>query len=360
MENSIAVSTGVQIAVASDPAFLEHHAGGPGDDGNGHPERPERLRAAQAALAESPWAASQLLVRPRDATTEELTRVHTPGYVEALHRIAGRHGHLDADTYFSPGSLVAALRAAGGALSMVDALVDGAAPFGLALVRPPGHHARPGAAMGFCLLNNVAVAAAHARSRGAARVAIVDWDVHHGNGTQEMFYEDPSVLYVSLHQFPFYPGTGSAEESGGGEGTGTTVNVPLSAGADGAVYQAAFDRIVCPALAEFDPDLVLISAGFDAHERDPLASMRLTSATYGALTRSLMRTLPRGAAGRLALVLEGGYDLEGLRGSLLATLEALHDASPGPGSERQEPLSPRHSAELSRAEAVARRHFHLD
>jgi acetoin utilization deacetylase AcuC-like enzyme len=215
--------------------------------------------------------------------------------------------------------------------------------------------------MGFCLLNNVAVAAAHARSAGAERVAIVDWDVHHGNGTQEMFYRDPSVLYVSLHQWPFYPGTGSAEEVGAGDGTGYTVNVPLSPGADDSVYRHAFERIVAPVLSEFDPDLLLVSAGFDAHVRDPLASMRVTESGYAEMMRQLARALPRGAAGRIGIVLEGGYDLEGLRRSLGAVLEALDapegaESTPGPDSA----ATGSHEPDLERAARAARHAWRLD
>jgi acetoin utilization deacetylase AcuC-like enzyme len=205
--------------------------------------------------------------------------------------------------------------------------------------------------MGFCLLNNAAVAAAAARARGADRVAIVDWDVHHGNGTQEMFYADPSVLYVSLHQFPFYPGTGAADELGSGEGMGHTVNVPLSPGAGDAVYVAAFERIVAPIVEQFDPDLLLVSAGFDAHRRDPLASMALSEWGYAAMLDRLMRSLPRGAAGRIALLLEGGYDLTALSDSLRASLEVLGGDEPGPKSLPEE-LGPGHEADLARAHAA--------
>jgi len=215
--------------------------------------------------------------------------------------------------------------------------------------------------MGFCLLNNVAVAAAHARASGAERVAIVDWDVHHGNGTQEIFYEDPSVLYVSLHQWPFYPGSGSAEETGAGEGTGYTVNVPLSAGADDAVYEAAFDRIVAPVLHAFDPDLLLVSAGFDAHVHDPLASMRVTGPGYASMMRSLEAALPRGAEGRVGIVLEGGYDLDALRTSLEAVLGALAGGPPEPplSSGSRSPGST-HAADLARAAGAARGAWRLD
>ncbi|HVU00392.1 MAG TPA: histone deacetylase [Polyangiaceae bacterium] len=337
------------IAVVSDPLFTEGHR-----TPEGHPERPERLGAAAAALSEARLGMERRVLAPRDATDDELARVHEPAYVEALSRASGRRGYLDADTYCSEGSVQAAKRAAGGAVALVDSLLDGNARLALALVRPPGHHARPGTAMGFCLLNNVAVAAAHARSRGCEKVAIVDFDVHHGNGTQEMFYEDPSVLYVSLHQWPYYPGTGAAEEAGAGDGLGATLNVPLSAGAGDAAYLAAFDRIVCPALEGFSPDLLLVSAGFDAHRNDPLAAMRVTEAGYSGMMRRLAALLPDGGAGRVGLVLEGGYGLDGLRDSLRATLEALE----APGTESaQGTLSPTEEADLARARAVAAR-FH--
>jgi acetoin utilization deacetylase AcuC-like enzyme len=209
--------------------------------------------------------------------------------------------------------------------------------------------------MGFCLLNNVAVAAAHARAKGAARVAIVDFDVHHGNGTQEIFYEDPSVLYISTHQYPFYPGTGAADECGKGEGTGATVNIPLGEGADDGVYEAAFDRIVAPVLAEYDPDLLLISAGFDAHRRDPLASMAVSEGGYGRMTRAMARALPRGAEGRIGVVLEGGYDLTGIETSLRATLEALDGKEPAETPAKA--LSPQFEREIERALVAARRYY---
>jgi acetoin utilization deacetylase AcuC-like enzyme len=343
------------IAVVWDPLFMEHAAEGHGPP---HPERPERLRAAREALA-SAFAGKDAKARfnvvdlpPRDASPDELGRVHEPRYVEELSRIAGRRGYLDADTYYAPGSHAAAVRAAGGCVGMVEELLAGRARFGVALTRPPGHHARPGSAMGFCLLNNIAVAAAHARANGAGRVAIVDWDVHHGNGTQEMFYADPSVLYVSIHQWPLYPGTGARGEVGTGEGHGATVNVPLSPGAGDAAYLAAVDRIVVPALTEFSPDLLLVSAGFDAHERDPLAAMSLTDAGYAAMTRRLMATLPGGGAGRVGLVLEGGYDLAALRGSLDATLRALDGPEPHEREEHRLPVDPRHEMDLQLAEAA--------
>jgi acetoin utilization deacetylase AcuC-like enzyme len=343
-----------RIALVDDPLFFEHRAREP------HPERPERLQAARAAVAQANLSSTRTELPPRDATDEELGRVHGGSYLEALGHAIGQQGYFDADTFYGPQSVAAARRAAGGAVALVDALIGSEARFGAALLRPPGHHARPGTAMGFCLLNNVAVAAAHARAKGKERVAIIDWDVHHGNGTQEMFYADPSVLYVSLHQFPFYPGTGAAHEIGSGDGRGKTVNVPLSGGATDAVYVAAFDRLIAPILSEFDPDLVLISAGFDAHRRDPLASMALTENAYHAMTRRIARALPRGAAGRIGLVLEGGYDLEGLRSSLSATLEALDSDAPPDVAAPDKPISPIHEAELDRAIRAQKPHWKLD
>ncbi|MCA9595379.1 MAG: histone deacetylase [Myxococcales bacterium] len=341
------------LALFDDPLFSEHRPDGP------HPECPERLDAARAGLLKSePHGLPRLRLSARDASDDELGRVHDERYLVSLGQAAGKHGYLDPDTYFGPQSVAAARRAAGAAAQMVEALLDEQAGFGLALLRPPGHHARPDRAMGFCLLNNVAVAAAHARARGAERVLIVDWDVHHGNGTQEMFYADPNVLFVSLHQFPFYPGTGTADEVGEGEGRGFTVNVPLSAGADDAVYAAAFDRVVLPVAAQFDPDLVLVSAGFDAHERDPLASMALTEQGYEHMAASLAHALPRGAEGRLGLVLEGGYDLSALGASLAATVCALDDSLAHAAPAKRD-LSAQHEADLARVMAVQSTYWKL-
>lgn len=330
-----------RLAVVDDPLFQAHRSADP------HPERPERLDAARAALSRVDVEGQRLDLRARDASDDELARVHSGRYIEQLGRAAGESGHFDADTYYGPQSVAAARRAAGGGIVIAEALLDGQATSAVSISRPPGHHARPDAAMGFCLLNNVAVAAAHARARGAERVAIVDWDVHHGNGTQEMFYADPSVLYVSLHQFPFYPGTGAADEVGAGEGRGFTLNVPLSAGADDTVYVAAIERIVAPVLEQYDPDLLLISAGFDAHRRDPLASMAVTEWGYARMLSRLLRALPRGHVARVGLVLEGGYDLVGLGDSLRASLEVLGGHEP-----EDEPLGapgPGHAADLERA-----------
>lgn len=302
--------------LVDDPAFDRHAPRAY------HPERPERLRAVRHAIAGVP--ASWQKVPPREATADELARVHHPRFVERLEALRGREGNLDPDTYFGVDSVAAAKLAAGATLAMVERLLQASAPDerqGVALPRPPGHHALPDRAMGFCLLNSIAVAAAHARALGAPRVAIVDYDVHHGNGTQEIFYRDPNVLYVSLHQFPFYPGTGTAEETGAGDGVGATVNVPLGAGAGDAEYRAAFERVVLPVLEQFAPSVVLVSAGFDAAARDPLAEMTLSPTAFGYMTQELRRIADATAGGRLGLVLEGGYDLVALEEGLGAAVK---------------------------------------
>ncbi len=301
--------------LVDDPRFDRHKA--PAH----HPERPERLHAARNALATV--AAAFEAVPARAATDEELLRVHEARFLEALEKMRGRSSRLDPDTYVSPESVDVARVAAGSLVALVDALIDGAVSKGVALLRPPGHHARPGKAMGFCLLNNVAVAAAHARARGLERVAVVDWDVHHGNGTQEIFWRDPHVLYVSTHQFPFYPGSGDVDEIGEGDGKGFTVNVPLPAGGGDALYASAFERVVLPVVQAYAPELVLVSAGFDASADDPLAQMQLSAQAFGWMGRELARVAERSAKGRLALVLEGGYDLVSLETGLRSAIDGM-------------------------------------
>ena len=329
--------------MADDDLFLEHVA--PAE----HPERAERLLAVRAGLElaatslGSPHSYVRLSVS--DASDEQLARVHEPRYIESLGHLAGRSGFLDSDTYLSPRSVAAARRAAGSTVALVDALHEGALRVGLALPRPPGHHALADRAMGFCLLNNVAVAAAHARAKGRARVLVLDWDVHHGNGTESMFYDDPSVLFVSLHQYPNYPGTGAATDVGVGDGRGRSVNLPLLPGGTDAVYAAAFERVVLPIVEQFAPDFALVSCGFDAHERDRLAQMSLSSAAFGAMTTSLLQTLD--ASCPLGLVLEGGYDLEALRDSSEAVARALFGAPVGPGVPHSTEISGDESAVLN-------------
>jgi acetoin utilization deacetylase AcuC-like enzyme len=300
---------------------------------SGHPERPERAQVLQGAALT--WRdRGGAVVEPRAAAEDELSAVHAHDYVRAVAETAGRAVSLDPDTFTSPDSYDVARLAAGAVLTGIDHTLAGRGP-ALALVRPPGHHAERDRAMGFCLFNNVAVGAAYARASGLGRVAIVDFDVHHGNGTQWMFYADPDVLYVSTHQFPYYPGTGAATETGHGRGVGATVNVPLEAGATDADYELVFAACVEPVLREFAPDLVLVSAGFDVHARDPLAQMRTSTAGCRRMVESLWRTAGEVCGGRLVAVTEGGYDLLALGECLDATVEVLSQpasvASPAAG-----------------------------
>ena len=288
----------------------------------GHPERPERAHVFDTVAWH--WAQKGGNVRdPRPASEDELRRVHDAFYLDQLVGMAGRPAMLDPDTFMSPESVNVARLAAGAAAQAAEHALEHREP-AFALVRPPGHHAEPERAMGFCLYNNIAVAAAAMIARGLQRVAIVDIDVHHGNGTQAMFYRDPRILYVSTHQYPFYPGTGAATEIGAQDGRGFTVNVPMDAGCTDADYQLVHDAIVEPVLDEFKPQLTLVSAGFDAHEQDPLASMRMTTAGYAAIVERLRRIAER--HGAIALVTEGGYDLQALGGCLEASFTVLDAA----------------------------------
>jgi acetoin utilization deacetylase AcuC-like enzyme len=282
----------------------------------GHPERPERgetLAAVAAAFKEQ----GGTVLEPRAATDADLERVHTREHIDAIVATRGKATMIDEDTFTSPDTEEVARLAAGAVLTGVDHVLDGpAGSMALVMVRPPGHHAEADRAMGFCFYNNIAVGAAYARARGCARVAIVDYDVHHGNGTQWMFYEDPTVLFVSSHQYPFYPGTGAASERGRGAGLGYTLNVPLDAGAQDAEIERKYAEIVLPALGEFKPDLLMISAGFDAHELDPLGQLRMTTAGFGRLTKALVALADEVCQGKVVFVTEGGYDLGALRDCL--------------------------------------------
>ena len=288
----------------------------------GHPERPERADVLDAIAARWRERGTEV-VAPRAATREQLLRVHDEEYLRRISETQGRATALDPDTYTSPESYEIALLAAGACVDGVERVMSNAHRTAFALVRPPGHHAERSRAMGFCLFNNVAVAAAHARTMNARKVAIVDFDVHHGNGTQHIFESDPHVLYISAHQYPYYPGTGAAEEIGRDAGQGFTVNLPIEVGAVDEDYQLAFSRIVLPVLRQFEPDLLIVSAGFDAHERDPLGGMRVTTPAFAAMTQDLRAVAEDCCRGRLVAAVEGGYDLHALGGSLDATIDAL-------------------------------------
>ncbi|THJ19401.1 MAG: histone deacetylase [Nitrospira sp. CG24D] len=302
------------------PAYLEH------DMGMGHPESPNRLRAIMQQLEQSGTMAQLTRIEPRMAEDEWITRVHTAAYLASLKQHAPASGRvsLDPDTSMSPGSLTAAYLATGGALAAVDAIMTKQVDHVFCAVRPPGHHAEASRAMGFCLLNNVAIAARYAQKKhGLSRVLIVDWDVHHGNGTQHSFEDDPSVLFFSTHQFPHYPGTGRESERGRGAGEGYTINVPMEAGEGDDEYRAILHKVLVPAAEQFKPELVIISAGFDAHKDDPLASMGLTEAGYAELTGIVAGIAKKYAQGRILSSLEGGYNLTALAASVDAHVRGL-------------------------------------
>jgi len=300
-----------------DEAMIDH------DPGHGHPERPERLQAIMAQLREQPVPGTRLAT-PKPAPREALLRVHSEAHLRRIDLARGRHAQFDPDTLASPASVDAAYLAAGAAIGAVDAVLDGHARNAFAFTRPPGHHAEPGRAMGFCFLNNVAIAAEHALCRAEVeRVLVVDWDVHHGNGTQAAFYGRRDVLFVSAHQSPLYQGTGALVEQGKAAGEGYTLNIPLPGGATDGDYRRLFSDLIAPAAEHFDPDLVLVSAGFDAHRRDPVGGMALSDEGFADLCGTMKAVADARAKGRLVLVLEGGYDLEGLASSALACVQVL-------------------------------------
>jgi len=307
------------VALLYDELFLNHR-----DPVYSHPECPERLIAVQGALLRADIRARTSNRSPRPATRDEITRVHDAAYFDRVQRdVPGEEGHLDPDTFFSGGSWDAALHAAGGAVDLAVDVLWGtdALTAGMALVRPPGHHAEANRAMGFCIFNNVAVAAEAALAAGAKRVAILDWDVHHGNGTQHSFEKRKDVLYLSTHRYPFFPGTGSYREIGRGEGEGFTVNVPLPGGSTDAEFVSAFDQIICPVIAQYEPDLLLVSAGFDAHEHDPLGGMAVTDDGFRVLSRKARQVAEQVCGGKMVALLEGGYDVEALGRVVVGQLE---------------------------------------
>ena len=306
-----------QTAVIWDERYLLH------DTGLWHPERPERLMAIKKVLDETPIGKKLIRLEPRMATAEEIALVHDFEYVKKIEATAGHDIQLDPDTPVSPKSWEAACLAVGGMLTAVDWVMGGGRN-AFAFVRPPGHHAERARAMGFCLFNNVAIATEYAlRKPGINKVLIVDYDVHHGNGTQHAFYDRPDVFYISTHRYPFYPGTGARREEGTGKGKGFTLNLPFSGGQGDEEYLKAFDTEIVPVARDFRPDLVLLSAGYDAHRIDPLGGMNVTSAGFAEMTRKILEVAHQSCGGKLVAVLEGGYSLEGLAGSVGACLETL-------------------------------------
>jgi len=319
----------MSTAYVYDPSYLEHNR-------PGHVECRERLETTMQVLDQRGLLEKLAQIQPAPVPVEHLLAVHHEQYVKLAKDVAERGGgNLDSDTYLNGRSYEVALLAAGGLLNLVDAILDGKADNGFALVRPPGHHALPGRGMGFCLFNNVAVAAQYAlKHRGLSRILIADFDLHHGNGTQEMFYTTDSVMYFSTHQYPYYPGTGHWSEIGAAAGEGFTVNVPLLAGVGDEGYERIFDEILYPIAERYLPEFILVSAGFDAHWRDPLGMMQLSAAGYGSLAGILKQMADELCDGRLAFTLEGGYDLQGLAHSIAAVLQALL------GEDIDDPLGP--------------------
>jgi len=310
-----------RVALYDDPIFREH------DAGTGHPERPERADAARCGIAEAGLEARMEKVIPRDATATEILRVHGEEHLSEVAEGDGTTRRFDPDTQAGPRSYRASLRAAGAGIDAIDEILDGVFERAFCIVRPPGHHALPERAMGFCLFNNVAIAAAHALAQGLERVMIVDFDVHHGNGTQAIFEDDPRVLYVSSHAYPFYPGTGALEETGEGRGEGFTVNLPLPPGMGDAEYARLYREIVLPIGRAFDPELLLVSAGYDAARGDPLAYMDVTGAGFAAVSSACLEIARGAAKGRAVFLLEGGYDLDRVAEGVAASVAALLDES---------------------------------
>lgn len=311
----------VITAISADPVCREHLAG------RDHPERPERFDAVTAALRQAGLMSHLMPLDLRSASEDELALCHTGEYLQvARSDIESGYRYLSTgDTEIGPGSWEAAVRAAGAGLSAVDAVAGGSARNAFCVVRPPGHHANTMRGMGFCLFNNVAIAARYAQRRhGVGKVLIVDWDVHHGNGTQDIFYADPSVFFFSTHQWPLYPGTGRADETGAGAAKGTTMNFPLPAGSGRAEILGAVQDALMPAMESFRPELVLISAGFDSRIGDLLGRFTLTDEDFADLTRAVMEIAGRSAGGRVVSMLEGGYNLEGLASAAVAHVQALH------------------------------------
>lgn len=304
-------------------AFLNHSAAGY------HPEQPQRLSAIYRELDHRDIMPRCASVSAREATKEEILRVHTPEYVDKLEKLLPEsRGHLDLDTFFSPGTWRAALLAAGGTVQLTKDIIEGTLDNGVAFVRPPGHHATPDRSMGFCILNNIALAAQAALNHGVERVAIIDWDLHHGNGTQDAFYESDKVLYLSTHMFPFFPGTGHYTEIGEGKGTGFNVNLPFPPRSDMAEFSAGFGKILLPILKQYHPQLILVSCGFDAHISDPIGALKLATVDFRRLNGWVMEAAEDLCDSRLALVLEGGYDLRSLGEVSASLVEDLLQGGP--------------------------------
>jgi acetoin utilization deacetylase AcuC-like enzyme len=319
------------------PHFFRHPASLDHETGHGHPERPDRVRAIEAELERRNWLGWERVDAPT-AAEEQLLRVHPRDYVDQVRAYSERGQAFDMDTPTSRGSYEAALRAAGGACALVESLLSGGERAGFAGLRPPGHHAEFATAMGFCLFANVAIAARHALDAlGAERVLVLDWDVHHGNGTNAIFHRSREVLFVSIHQYPFWPGTGALDDVGEGEGEGYSINLPVPAGTREAAFLSLIEHVVAPAARAYRPDLILVSAGYDAHRDDPLGGLGLETSSFGAMTNQV-RALGEELGAPVGAVLEGGYDLRALAESVPETMAALTNGEP-PAEVARDPLA---------------------
>lgn len=320
----------MKVGYVYDPIYLKHDTGY-------HPENAQRLEAIMAHLKETGLIKQLTAIKSRPATDEELTYVHQASYVSRIQEAAGRGGGwLDADTVMSPDSYDAALYAADGAIEATDAVIRGEVSSAFALVRPPGHHATATAAMGFCLFNNIAIATRHAlKKRKMDKIAIIDFDVHHGNGTQEAFYHDPQVLYVSTHQYPHYPGTGTVNETGSGAAAGTKVNIPMPAGCGDDEYRLVFEEIIVPAVRHFRPQLIMVSAGYDPHWKDRLAMMEVSVTGFADMVRFIKNLADELCQEKMVITLEGGYNLKAQAISVKATFDVLLGKS-----EIEDPIGP--------------------
>lgn len=340
------------LGLVHDPIFQEH------DPGDYHCESPLRLAALDKALAAWPGLQDTLRIPLRPATMEELTRVHTPRHLARIAATAGRNTNLDPDTGTSPRSHEVALLAAGSLIDLCDAALAGDVDNGMAMVRPPGHHATPERAMGFCLFNNVAIAAAHLlETRGLDRVLIVDWDVHHGNGTEDCFFRDPRVFYFSVHQSPLYPGTGPLASVGAGDGEGFTLNLPLMAGQGDLEYLCVFEELLKPLARAFSPQFILVSAGFDSHQDDPLGGMAVTEAGFAGMALIINEIAQELCPGRVVAALEGGYSPSYQARSVLAVLEALSTGHQPAALLRQAARTVRPPAAMDKARAIMAKYW---